>query len=149
MDDQLVHGHVRAVESSKLLGDLAEPHWMKAFSVDLALDLDAPALGEVLDGAVVDKIAPDAHGPVFLDRLDYVGAVLEAACARDLGLAVQHGLDSVVVGLPPFGPVVGVEAALAKVAGTGVLLDQVGALAEVRHVLGEVTAGLGHESTEM
>src|SRR5712692_11489980 len=38
MHDQLVHGHVRAVESGELLRNLAERHRVKALAVVLALD---------------------------------------------------------------------------------------------------------------
>src|SRR5207244_2846632 len=67
---------------------------------------------------------------------------------RNLNRAVEHPANALVVLTPPTRPVVGVEAALAEVTRARVLLDQVGALAEVRHVLGEVAAGLGHESAE-
>src|SRR5439155_20323185 len=69
MHDQLMHGHVRAVEGGELLGDLAESHRVKAFAIDLALDLDAPALREVFDGPVVYDVAPAAHRLGLLRRL--------------------------------------------------------------------------------
>ena len=68
---------------------------------------------------------------------------------RNLNRAVEHPANALVVLTPPTRPVVGVEAALAEVTRARVLPDQVGALAEVRHVLGEVAAGLGDEGAQV
>src|SRR5581483_7894327 len=148
LDDELVHGHVRAVERGQLLRQLAEVHRVEAVRIDLALDLDT-ALRQVVDRAVVRHVAPDAGGLLELHRLDDVRAVFVASRARDLDLAREHVADPFVVRAAPVGPVVRIETALAEVAGARVLLDEVRTLAVVRDVLREVAARLGHERPEV
>src|SRR5206468_6748015 len=139
LDGELVDGHVRAVERRELLGQGTELAGLDASTVDVALDLDA-AVEQVFNVLLVADVAVDGGGSPALDRLDDVGAVLEAALQWYRFVSAEHGGDRLVVGLPPLRPVVGVEAALTEVAGTGVLLHEVRALAEVRQVLGEVPA---------
>ena len=112
---------------------------MYATPIDLALDLDA-GIGQVLDPALIADVAMDRRGPAALRSLDDQRPILMPALARDRRVASQHRCDQLVVGASPLRPVVGVEAAFPEIPGARVFRDEIGPLAEVGHVLGEVTA---------
>ena len=123
-----------------------------------AADLDDPVGVEVLDvqhaiRSQVRQIDGDLLGPVQHDALDDGRGELRAARHVDGGLPGlltpnQVG-DLGLVFLAPARPVMGVEAALALIFGPGVLRHQVGALAEIRHVLREMPARLGRKGPKV
>src|SRR6202521_4938435 len=131
LHDQLVHSHVGSVQTRQLLGKRAETDRMETVGIDPALHLDA-TVRQVRDRAVIHHVAMNARITATFDCLDDVGGIFEAALKRNLCLAAQHRLNARVIFLAPRGPVVGVEAALAEIAGPGVLLDQNEKLAVVR-----------------
>ena len=113
---------------------------------------------EVGDEALIGDVAIDDRRDIRLHGLDDVRSVLvRSGCgqkdgAGDLSLdLIQEAgqtplaMTEVAAGSPKVYPGVMRVAEL----GAQLLLDQLGALAEVGHVLGSVAAGLGHEPAEL